>query len=206
MSVSDEWVRTTRSRLVWAGWATSVSGVIWLLVWVHFLASHGSSSFDQKRTPLGLDWHDTSRFLVIALALIMLALAIAPVGRGSGVDLARFVALGGWGAAAVGIIVALGVSKWGASGLSFTSNSARLGSLLIALGTLAGAVATIVFGRYVLREGLLPRGPAVPLAVGMLTAVPWLQATVWGFAFGLTWLAIGVLLLSRTRNSGANTS
>ena len=36
------------------------------------------SSFDQKRTPLGLDWHDTSRFLVIALALIVLALAIAP--------------------------------------------------------------------------------------------------------------------------------
>jgi hypothetical protein len=74
------------------------------------------------------------------------------------------------------------------------------------LGTLAGAVATIVFGRYVLRDGLLPRGTAVPLAVGMLTAVPWLQATVWGFAFGLTWLAIGVLLISRTRNSGENTS
>ena len=77
---------------------------------------------------------------------------------------------------------------------------------MIALGTLAGAVATIVFGRYVLRDGLLPRGTAVPLSVGMLTAVPWLQATVWGFAFGLTWLAIGVLLFSRTRNSGANAS
>ncbi len=206
MSGIGKWLGTTRTRLVWAGWATSVSGVIWLLVWVHFLASHGSSAFDQKRTPLGLDWHDTSRFLVVALALIMLALAIAPVRRGSGVDLARFVALGGWGSAAVGIIVALGVSEWGASGLSFTSNAARLGSLMIAFGTLAGAVATIAFGRYVLRDGLLPRGTAVPLSVGMLAAVPWLQATIWGFAFGLTWLAIGMVLLSRTHNSGADTS
>ena len=200
MSDSDEWVGTTRSRLIWAGWATSVSGVIWLLVWVHFLASHGTSSFDHKRTPLGLDWHDTSRFLVIALALIVLALAITPVRRGRGPDLARFVAVVGWGAAAMGIIIAVGVTKWGASGLSFTSNSARLGSLMIALGTLVGAVTSIVFGRYVLRDGMLPRGTAVPLSVGMLAAVPWLQATVWGFAFGLTWLAIGVLLLSRTRD------
>jgi hypothetical protein len=40
----------------------------------------------------------------------------------------------------------------------------------------------------------------------MLTAVPWLQATVWGIAFGLTWLTIGVLLLSRTRNPIATSS
>ena len=38
-----------------------MSGVLWLAVWVHYLAAHGTSNVDQNRTPIGLSWYDTSR-------------------------------------------------------------------------------------------------------------------------------------------------
>ncbi|MFQ5968046.1 MAG: hypothetical protein ACE5MI_10600, partial [Acidimicrobiia bacterium] len=178
--------------LAWAGWAATLSGVIWWVVWVHYLAAHGTSSFDHNRTPLGLSWYDSTRSLVIALALIVLAIALVRVGHGWVATLSRYGAIAGWTGAAVGIVWTLGVTEWGSTTLSFSS---PFGSALIAFGTALGAVATIVYGRRALVVGLLPRGSGLLLSLGLFTAFPWLQGTMIAFAFGLTWMAIGVLLI-----------
>ncbi|MFQ5968747.1 MAG: hypothetical protein ACE5MI_14275 [Acidimicrobiia bacterium] len=195
MRVTDRELRTSLRGLAWAGWAATLSGVIWLVVWVHYLAAHGTTSFDYQRTPLGLSWYDSTRSLVIALALIVLALALVRVGHGWVATLSRYAAIVGWTGAAIGIVWTLGLTVWGSTTLSISFP----GAALTALGPALGAVATIVYGRRALLVGLLPRGSGIPLSLGLFTAFPWLQGTLISFAFGLTWIAIGILLIRAPR-------
>lgn len=176
----------------WAGSAAAISGVLWLAVWVHYLAAHGASSVDQNRTPLGLSWYDSSRVLVVSLLLIVFVVAAIRFDHGLVARLSRYGALGGYSIAALGILIALGVSEWGSTTLDLTY--ATSGSILIAFGTLIGGVSAIVYGRQAIRAGLLPIGSGLPLSLGLLTAVPWLQGTMVAFGFGVAWIAIGISL------------
>ncbi len=112
-------------------------------------------------------------------------------------QLSRYGALGGYSVAALGIVVALGVTEWGSTTLDFTD--ATGGAALIALGTAIGGVSTIVYGREAVRGGLLPRGSGLPLSLGLLPAVPWLQGTMVAFGFGVARIAIGASLRTSGR-------
>ena len=178
-----------------AAGAAVISGVLWLAVWVHYLAAHGTSNVDQNRTPLGLSWYDTSRILVVSLLLVVYVVGTVRLGHGWVARLSRYGAVVGYLAAALGIVVALGVTDWGSTTLDVT----RGGAALIALGTAVGGVSAIVYGREAIRVGLLPRGSGLPLSLGLLTAIPWLQGTMVAFGFGVAWIAIGASLHTSAR-------
>ena len=190
----------TEKTLRRAAGAAGVSGALWLAVWVHYLAAHGTSNFDQERTPLGLSWYDTSRVLVVSLVFVVYVVGTVRLGHGVVARVSRFGALAGYSAATLGIVVALGITEWGSTTLDFTE--ATSGAALIAFGTLVGGVSTIVYGREAIRAGLLPQGSGLLLSLGLLTAVPWLQGTMVAFGFGVAWIVIGFSLHSSARDRG----
>ncbi len=181
--------------------AAMISGVLWLAVWVHYLAAHGTSNVDQNRTPLGLSWYDTSRVLVVSLLLVVYVVGTVRLDHGWVAGVSRYGALVGYSVAALGIVVAIGVTEWGSTTLDLTD--ATIGAALIALGTAVGGISTIVYGREAVRGGLLPRGSGLPLSLGVLTAVPWLQGTMVAFGFGVAWIAIGASLHTSARAGAA---
>ena len=180
-----------------AGGAAVISGVLWLAVWVHYLAAHGTSNVDQNRTPLGMSWYDTSRVLVVSLLLVVYVVGTVRLGHGRVARFSRYGALIGYAVAALGIVLAIGVTEWGSTTPDLTD--ATTGAALIALGALVGGVSTIVYGREAFRGDLLPRGSGLPLSLGLLTAVPWLQGTMVAFGFGVAWIAIGASLHTSAR-------
>ena len=180
-----------------AAGAAVISGVLWLGVWVHYLAAHGTSNVDQNRTPLGMSWYDTSRVLVVSLLLVVFVVGTVRLDRGWITRSSRYGALVGYSVAAIGIVVAFAVTEWGSTTLD--SADATGGAVLIALGTTLGGVSTIVYGREAVRIGLLPRGAGLLLSLGLLTAVPWLQGTMVAFGFGVAMIAIGALLHTSAR-------
>ena len=180
-----------------AAGAAVISGVLWLAVWVHYLAAHGTSSFDHNRTPLGLSWHDTTRVLVVSLLLVVFVVGTVRFDHGWVARLSRYGALVGYSAAALGIVLAIGVTEWGST---TTPSPVTLG---VSLGTAVGGVSVIVYGREAVRGGLLPRGSGLPLSLGLLTAVPWLQGTMVAFGFGVAWVAIGASLHTSARARAA---
>ena len=141
-----------------------ISGVLWLAVWVHYLAAHGASNVDHNRTPLGLSWYDTSRVLVVSLLLVVYVVGTVRLDHGWVARVSRYGALVGYSVAALGIVVAIGVTEWGSTTLDLTGS----GVALIALGTAVGGISTIVYGREAVRGGLLPRGSGLPLSLGVL--------------------------------------
>ncbi len=196
--VTSSKTETSDRALSRAGNAAVVSGVLWLAVWVHYLAAHGTSEVDQNRTPLGLSWYDTSRVLVVSLLLVVYVVGTVRLEQGWAKRVSRYGALVGYSMAALGIVVALGVTEWGSTTLKITG----IGAAFISLGTAGGAASVIVYGREAIRVGLLPRGSGLPLSLGLLTAVPWLQGTMVAFGFGVAWIAIGVSL-HRSARAGA---
>ena len=144
-----------------AGNAAIVSGVLWLAVWVHYLAAHGTSERDQNQTPLGLSWYDTSRVLVVSLLLVVYIVGTVRLNHRRRARISRYGALVAYTMAALGILFALGVTEWGTTTLTLHSGNSVA---FIYLGTVGGAVSVIFYGREAIRVGLLPRGSGLPLA------------------------------------------
>ncbi len=182
-----------------------ISGVLWLAVWVHYLAAHGASNVDHNRTPLGLSWYDTSRVLVVSLLLVVYVVGTVRLDHGWVARVSRYGALVGYSVAALGIVVAIGVTEWGSTTLDLTDATIdhTRSHGRDALGTAVGGISTIVYGREAVRGGLLPRGSGLPLSLGVLTAVPWLQGTMVAFGFGVAWIAIGASLHTSARAGAA---
>ena len=195
--VASSRLEVSERALSRAASAAVISGVLWLAVWVHYLAAHGASNVDQNRTPLGMSWYDTTRVLVVSLLLVVYVVGTVRLDHGWVARVSRYGALVGYSVSALGIVVAIGVTEWGSTTLDLAD--ATTGAALIALGTIVGGVSTIVYGREALRGGLLPRSSGLLLSLGLLTAVPWLQGTMVAFGFGVAWIAIGASLHTSSR-------
>lgn len=44
-----------------------LAGTLWLLLWVHFLLTHGPTSSDYRKTYLGMSYYDSAKLFMIPL-------------------------------------------------------------------------------------------------------------------------------------------
>ena len=57
------------------GPSSVAAGFFWLLVWFHQRQTHGPTQENEERIVLGLTWLDSAQFLVLTLALLLIAMA-----------------------------------------------------------------------------------------------------------------------------------
>lgn len=186
--------------------AALFAGVLWLVVWIHQMAAHGTTQDNEMNMSLGLTWMDSGKFLV--LAFILLIPGISFIGR-------RAQALGDEGTRKrAGIVVVLlclaGLGTalefwffdWGSYEETFESKGGitTVGTALQALfSSLLLTIALIAFGFTASRNGAMPYWLATVLVLGSLATV--FLTPVFPVP-GASWLVFGLWLLLGSRGRG----
>jgi hypothetical protein len=172
------------------------AGLLWLTVWTHLLATHGTSQVNEQRIALGLTWLDSGR--LAAPALLLAAVAVWMLVRESAdgaVRMAGTLAVAGLAIAATGAALGFWTQPLGTYvGVSRAVGIAATGGLLAMAGSLAAAIGLVAVGATAGRAGVVPDVVAVLLGVSGISTVPWLHESPQGVAFGIAWLCIGTYL------------
>ncbi len=173
-------------------------GALWVLLWVHFLLTHGPTSSDYKETFLGLSYYDSTKLVVFALALCIVGLVSLRARRPSSDwprlgTLGYFMAIAGLVAIIVGVAADLWTVPWGDTTRTSTdlTNYAWGG---VAIATLTAFLGLTLLGTSVVRTKVLPSWTILPLSIAGLAAIPWLHHTLHGVLIGLCWLMVGYAL------------
>lgn len=182
----------------WGAPASLLSGVLWLLIWLHQRATHGPTATNEMRLLLGLTWMDSAKFLVIP-ALLLLLVIVSLAGRRE-----RPGRLGQVGGIVTGVslvFLSLGIAMefwpfpWGAYTVSFEEAALpQIGGLIQTLSSLVFTFGLLVFNIDLVRAKVLPIWAALVVVVGglttfFLTPASWLP--------GVAWLLLGIVLWSR---------
>ena len=175
-----------------------MGGTIWLLIWVHFLLTHGPTSSDNNETFLGLSYYDSTKLVVIALALCIVGL-VSLRARQTGEVGSRLSAPGHLLALAglMGIIIGVSADVWAVAWGDTTRVSTALTEYAwggIAIASLTAFLGLTLLGIAMVRRNVLPAWAVVPLIIAGLAAIPWLHHTLHGFLIGLGWLIVGYAL------------
>jgi hypothetical protein len=176
--------------------ASVLAGVLWIVAWVHLLMAHGTTEVNEARIVLGLTWLDTGRLIAPSLALIGVAIvALARGARQPAVTATAIVALIGVAVASTGIVLGFWTQPWGTyAGASRETGVAAIGGAVVIAGSLLLAVGVVAFAIAAARARVLPAWLALLVAVGAITAVPWLYEAPQGIGFGVAWLVVGLYL------------
>jgi hypothetical protein len=157
----------TVGRTWLAGAAAIAAGTLWLLVWWHQRATHGSSELNEMRLALGLTWMDSAKLLVVPFLLLVVALVtLWRTTDSSPLGVAGFVlSIAALGLLAVGAALEFWSFSWGSYTQGFDRPLPRAGGLVQALGTLALTVGLILLAvDGVRRKALSPLiAPLLPL-------------------------------------------
>ena len=185
----------SRGRHV-ASVASVLGGILWIVAWIHLLMAHGTTEVNEARIVLGLTWLDSGRLIAPSLALVGIAIADLAWGtRRDSVRSTAIVALVGLTVATVGIVLGFWTQPWGTyAGASRKTGVAAIGGSVVIVGSLLTAVGIVAFAGTAARARSLPGWLAVLVAVGALTAVPWLYEAPQGVGFGVAWLVTGLYL------------
>ena len=192
----------------WSSPTALLGGVLWTMLWVLDLLTHGPGPEDHQGTILGLTHHDYSKFLVVPLALFafgLLGLYAPQRGRSGRAGTVGFaLAVAALTVMAAGVALLLWPIPWGSYAVDWQTPLALWGGVAASLASVALTIELVLFGVSVLRTRVWPRWVALPLIIGPLSAVPWLHMTPWGGLFGIAWLLLGYALWSAGEAAGGS--
>ncbi|GEM_PF-1993542 len=188
--------RAGRSGLPWGGVASIVGGVLWVSVWLLYLATHGTGMADQHGRLLGLTHHDFGKFLVPSLLLVTVGLfhlrRQLPEKSGLATRAGFAVAMIALAVMTVGAAVIYWSVPWGSYNLDFQQPIIVYPSIIIFFfSTPILALGLILFASGLARARTWPSFVTAAVIVGPLTIIPFLHGTLFGGGFGLSWVIIG---------------
>lgn len=196
------------SKLIrWGGPASVLGGIGWILIWVHFLLTHGPTQTNQMGRLLTLTAYDSAKLLVIPLLLFLiglLSLRVRQSGRLSHLGLAGYVlALLGFAFLIIGVVLEFWFMPWGVYREAYWYTPlGQIAGLIQLLSGFITSAGMILFGIAILRAKALSHWSWLPLILGLvLTASPWLHMTRYGGMFGLGWALLGYVLWSNQSKS-----
>lgn len=172
-----------------------LGGTLWLLLWVHFLLTHGPTTSDYEQTFLGLSYYDSTKLVVLAVALCIVGLVDLRVRNISVVrtlvgTLGYYVALAGLLGIIAGVVVGLWLIPWGETSVVLTTLMEH-GIIAAGLATFPTLLGLALFGISVVQGRVVPTWTIAPLIIAALAAIPYLNHTIYGVLIGLGWLAVG---------------
>ena len=182
----------------WSSPTALLGGVLWTMLWVLDLLTHGPGPEDYQGTIFGLTHHAYGKVLVVPLALCavgLVGLHVPQQDRSGRLGAMGFtLGLGAFGVMGVGVALLLWPISWDSYQVDWQTPLAIWGGIAASLASLALTIGLVLFGAGVLRARVWPRWVALPLIVGPLSTVPWLHMAPWGGLFGLAWLLPGCAL------------
>lgn len=190
--------RKSRKLIRWGGSACLAGGVLWVLLWIAYLLTHGPTMSDFEQTLLSLTWYDYGKFVPLALLLFLFGL-VSLRARQAGQSgwfgtVGFFVAVGGFVILIVSML-AFWLVPFGSYNPTYR-NTELVRQLTIVQFTSPLILGTglILYGIEVLRSKMLRQANALPLVVGLTALVPYLLWTNVGFVFGAAWAALGLVM------------
>lgn len=182
--------------------ALVAAGGVWSLAWVHLVLAHGRTTNNEMNVVLGMTWMDSSKFLVVSFVLLGVAL-VGLASQRAGNDLAWKAALivtyVGLAVATAGVILGFWTMPWGSYAVSRSSGLPAVGGALTSLGSLLLVLGLVPAAVGLRRAGVMSWWAVLVLAVGAISAVPWLHETYpQGIVFGLAMVLVGLASLRRS--------
>ncbi len=148
------------------------AGFFWLLVWFHQRQTHGPTQENEERIVLGLTWLDSAQFLVLSLALLLIAMASLYIRREQLGLLGKagfVVTVMGLCGLIVGTALEFWFSPWGSYAVRFDAPLPWIGGLIQALSTLVFTVGLTLLNIDLVRAKVMPVWVAPVLVLGGLT-------------------------------------
>lgn len=182
----------------WTGLAAVGGGLIWILVWAAHLLTHGPGLDNRREFFLGLIWMDYSKLMVVPVflfgwCLFALHRRQREEARWLG-SLGLAVTLIGLALLEVGLVAARWTIPWGTY-IDLDSRPLLL-NLAMSLATIPIVAGSLIFAYAIAKARSWPRWLGIVLALGSLTIFPWLHETVWGVLYGISWLMVGLAVLT----------
>lgn len=182
------------------GPASVLAGVVWLVIWFHQQRAHGTTQVNEMNVVWGMTWMDSSRLLVIAMALVLVGLLALYQRRTDPGQLSKIggaVTFGALGLLMVATMLEFWPFPWGTYEVTFEEATGLAGSntsgVIQSLVSLFFTAGLAILMTDLVRAKVVSIWVAAALVVGGLATI--FLSPVF-FVPGLAWLVLGITVWS----------